>query len=231
MTLCLFSASAQDTATKKKLTLLLDLAQPAIGQVQVGVLLPVKPNFDILILGRYNYNYVPNRLAFSYYGSNIPVFEYSIFGAQESGFTLGAQARFSPSRTANKPYEEYLKSKPKRAMGYMGGWMELGKSISKATQTSVYYPSIEGSIPQSQLSWSNVMGGALFGFKADLTQRLLVDVYTGIGLRYLKGEFLQSGVKRDPDTGSASYNGAMDRSSTENTMVMGRLGIQIGYTF
>ena len=67
--LCIVSygtTSAQDSTDQKRYAILVDLAQPTIGQVQVGVLLPILDNMELFVFGRYNYNYVPNSLGYNY---------------------------------------------------------------------------------------------------------------------------------------------------------------------
>tara|TARA_B110000259_G_scaffold103272_1_gene118831 strand:- start:1270 stop:2070 length:801 start_codon:yes stop_codon:yes gene_type:complete len=249
--LCIVSygtTSAQDSTDQKRYAILVDLAQPIIGQVQAGVLIPAKPHLDVFVFGRYNYNYVPESIGDYYYRSNVPTFCYTSADAKETGFTLGGQARFLFG--GETEYTKYLKPrrtnlKPRRTnvVGYVGGWFEYGSSISESTRIKYsdqygkqyYYPNangnVEGEVPNSTLTWANISGGALAGLKIDLSKSLLVDIYTGLGVRYITGEMLEPGAEYNSTTGISKYTGTMHSLVVDNTRLTTRLGLQLGYKF
>ena len=214
--LCILSygtTSAQDSTDQKRYAILVDLAQPIIGQVQAGVLIPAKPHLDVFVFGRYNYNYVPMSISDYYYRSNVPTFCYTSTDATETGFTLGGQARFLFG--GETEYTKYLKPRRTKVVGYVGGWFEYGGSISESTRIKYsnqygqqyYYPNgnVEGEVPNSTLTWANISGGALAGLKIDLYKSLLVDIYTGLGVRYITGEMLEPGAEYNSTTGISKY--------------------------
>jgi hypothetical protein len=224
------TANAQDDVGHPRYSVLVDFMQPVIGQVQAGVLIPAKPHLDVFVFGRYNYNYVPNYIAYSGYYTGIPTCSYYSSNATETGFTLGGQARFLLGGKKSE-YSQYLKPRRTKVGSYFGGWLEYGSSISESTISPYQYSNVEGKVPNSTLTWTNISGGALAGLKIDLSKSLLVDIYTGLGVRYMTGEILEPGAAYDQTTQMTKHTGTMHSSVVDNSRLTARLGLQLGYKF
>ena len=237
--LCILSyhhASAQvDEAVKDKVVLV-DFAQPVVGQVQAGILLPTNTNVDFFVYGKYNYNFVPDRVGYVRYrysfgyGYGYRVSEYSEWEATESGFTIGAQIRRNIV-SSNPEYNKYLKQKETKTTVYYGAWLDYGNTLSRATEHPYAGYEIEGYVPEATANFITVSGGLLFGLKLNLSKKMLLDMYTGLGLRSISAMYKQPGLDYEEDTQRYTYNGIMHQDEISFVSATARLGIQLGYKF
>jgi hypothetical protein len=214
------SANAQEEDYQPKNAVLIDFAQPLIGQLQVGVLLQSNPEFDFFVFGRYNFNYIPNNIYVGHSGEP----RYQDQKAKETGYTLGGQIRRTVQREESE-YKKHLKPNTSRAIGYYGAWLEIGNSVSVDK-----YP-YSRDMPDATLKWTNISGGLLTGFKSNLTKHLLLDIYGGLGYRSASVELSEPKLKTPYYWYNPQYDGAMNVDKYNRGIITARLGIQLGYTF
>jgi hypothetical protein len=236
MVLFLFSISfcyAQDNAQQRDKALLVNLAQPILGQLEVGVLLPTKSDFSFFLYSKYNFNYVPNDIEYNYnYLSGTPILYYEAWEAKESGYTLGGQIRRSINTKANKNldnYKKHLATVPEKAKYYYGLWFEYGNSFSESVVNYVYF-NVDEPFPYSTLNWTNIAGGALIGTELNLTKFLVVDTYGGLGYRNLDAQFNEATFLYDEPNQKQIYNGVQVTNRVSNEIVP-RFALQLGYQF
>ena len=235
--LCIVSygtTSAQDSTDQKRYAILVDLAQPTIGQVQVGVLLPILDNMELFVFGRYNYNYVPNSLGYNYNDADASyrTYEYREGDAVESGFTIGGQVRRMIKPASEKlGYYQYLKKNTRKFKGYYGAWLEFGNSQSIMKKNGYFYYDIEGNVPNPSLEWTNVSGGLLSGIKSDISNSIVIDLHVGLGYRYSDARYEEPGLEQDTQSNSYSFNGLIQSTQRTDVAKTNRIGVQIGYKF
>lgn len=214
---------------KKGKVLLLDLSQQTIGQLQAGVLLPTKSSISFYVFGRYNFDFVPNKISRSSYFL-WPTIQYSEEYAKESGYTVGVQVRQSVTGR-DQEYEQYLKRKRARLQGYRGGWIEIGNSKSASSPDPFRYSITEASVPKSTLTWSTISAGVLAGYTVDIGNSFILDTHTGLGLRRLRAKRTQPEYGIDLASESVRYNGVTQTENMEFATLAPRLGVQVGYRF
>lgn len=237
VSLVYISVSAQDSTSQKKFTVLVDLAQPFISQVQVGVLRHTKSKLSFFVFGRYNINYIPNHLSYAGYDDGNPSFSFPYYGrAQVSGFTVGGQIRRDLKMKSEKELTEYKKLlKPNKRVSfrpewYVGAWAEYGISEYVTSLPERNY--FVGTAPDAVRRWTNVFGGPLIGFRSNLSSSIVLDVYTGVGYRSLESEMLLPNARKVMgSTYEIEYDGTMAYSTYNASSVIGRVGIQLGYRF